>query len=297
MKLTRDNFQDLLTPIHKKIINDSYNQVPEQYPALFQIGNMVKATETYPHIGAFGLWGTNTEGNTINEDEINEGDTATFTAQRRDKGYSITWELTKDDLYGVLGGRGKGMTAQELGRGLRATLETDAADVINNGFSNTGYDGKALFANDHPLTDSSDVLVNLLTGALTPTNLKLAMTLMRQQVNEAGVLIQARGKKLFAGPELEFTVLEITKSTNQAFELSNTKNVIEGLQPVIMDYITGDTWGIKDPNIENLMFKWRERPFYDSQTLPKTIDFFMYGVTRYDVGYIDPRGLVASQGA
>jgi len=297
MKLTRDNFQELLTPIHEKIITDEYAMIPEQYPTVFTVGSMKKKDQTYPHMGAFGRWGSNTEGNTINEDEMNEGEVASFEAQRRDKGYTVTWELTKDDLYGVLGGRGKDGSAKELARGLRNTLERDAANVLNNGFSNTGYDGVALFSNSHPLADSALLGDNLLTGELSPPNLKAAMTLMRNQVNQAGIKIQARAKMLITGPDLEFTSLEITKSTNQAFEQSNTKNVIEGLRPFVMDEIDGDSWFLKDNAIENLRFLFRERPWYDSQKLQKSVDFFMYGFTRYDVGYSDYLGLVGSQGA
>jgi len=297
MKLTRDNFQQLLTPIHKKIIADEYAKVPEQYPQIFEVGTMRKKDETYPHVGAFGLWAQNTEGNTINEDEMSEGDVATFTARRFDKGYSVTWELTRDDLYGVLNGRGKDGSAQMLARGLRATLETEAANVINNGFTNTGYDGKPLFAHDHPLTDSAQFGDNLITGELNPANVKAGMTLMRQQVNEAGVLIQSRAKQLIVGPENEFTALEILESTNQAYEESNTKNVISGLKPIVLDYIDGTIWVLRDPNIENLKFLWRDRPFYDSMQLPKTVDFFMFGFCRFDVGFCDWRGLVGSLGA
>ncbi|RAV22207.1 Mu-like prophage major head subunit gpT family protein [Paenibacillus contaminans] len=297
MKLTRDNFQELLTPIHKKIIADEYAMIPEQYPTIFKVGTMDKKDQTYPHMGAFGRWSQNTEGNTINEDEMSEGEVASFEAQRRDKGYTVTWELTKDDLYGVLGGRGVGGSAKQLARGLRNTLERDAANVLNNGFANTGYDGAALFSNSHPLVDSSSVGDNLTTGALTPGNLKLGQTLMRNQVNQAGIKIQARAKRLITGPDLEFTALEITKSTNQAFEMSNTKNVIEGLLPIVMDEIDGDSWFLQDPNIDNLLFLFRERPWYDSQKLQKSVDFFMFGFTRYDVGYCDYLGLVGSQGA
>lgn len=296
-KLTRDNFQELLTPIHIKIINDEYKRVPEQYPQYMTVFNMRKKEETIPHMGAFGTWDENTEGNTINEDTMSEGDTATFTARRFDKGYSVTWELTKDDLYGVWNGRGKDGDARGLGRGLRATLETYAADVINDGFANVGYDGKPLFANDHPLADSALNGDNLVTGPLTPANVKAGMTLMRQHVNEAGVKIQANAKQLLVGPDNEFIALELTGSTKQAFEQSNTKNVIGGLKPVVLDYVTGATWVLRDPDIENLKFGWRERPFFDSQKLPKTVDFFVFGFCRFDTGYCDWRGLVASTGA
>ena len=196
MKLNRDNFHDVLTPVHIKIINDTYGKLPKQYTQYAEEFTMRKKEETYPHMGAFGLWTTNTEGNTINEDEIHEGDTATFTAVRRDKGYSVTWELTKDDLYGVFNGRGVDGDAQGLARGLHATLETDMANVLNNGFSNTGYDGVALFSNSHDLADSPSSGDNLTTGALTPSNLKTGMTLMRATPNEAGIRIQARARQL-----------------------------------------------------------------------------------------------------
>lgn len=297
MKLTRDNFQELLTPIHKKIIDDEYKNLEEQFSKVFKVRDMDKATETYPHIGAFGLWGENTEGNTINEDEINQGETAQLAARRFDKGYSVTWELTRDDLYGVLKGRGKDGSAQMLARGLRATIETDAASVINNGHTISGYDGVPLFSNSHPLTDSSLVGDNLVTGALTPENAKIGLTLMRNQVNEAGVKIQAKAKQLITGPDLEYTALEITGSTNQAFEMSNTKNSIQGIMPLVLDYIDGTAWVLRDPAFDNLIFGWRDRPFYDSMKLPKTVDFFMYGFGRWDCTAVDWRGLVGSTGA
>lgn len=98
MKLNRDNFGDLLTPIHKKVFFEEYNEIPEQYSKIFKVDSMRKKQETFPHMGAFGMWDTNTEGNTINEDQMSQGETATLTAVRYDKGYSVTWELVQDDL-------------------------------------------------------------------------------------------------------------------------------------------------------------------------------------------------------
>ena len=299
MKMTRDNFRELLEPIHKKIIADTYAQLPQQYTQVVTVGDMDKKTVSYPHIGAFGLWGENTEGNTINETEIHEGDVAYFTARRFDQGYSVTWELTRDNLYGptgVLAGFGKGGSAKALARGLRQTEEIEAARPINDGFSNVGYDGKALFASDHPLTDSNAVGDNLVSGELTPENVKAGMTKMRQTLNEAGTIIPARAKQLIVGPENEFTALEILKSVNQAFELSNTANVIEGIRPIVWDYIEGKTAVLRDPDYENLKFLWRDRPRFGSMPLPKTVDWFMYGYARFDTGYMDWRGLVGITG-
>ena len=181
MKMTRDNFGDLLTPIHKKVFFNSYNELPEQYSKVFAVEEMSKKEETFPHIGALGIWDTNSEGNTINEDSFSQGNEATFTAVRYDKGYELTWELVKDDLYNVMKGIGKGGSAKALGMGLSATIETVCANVLNNGFSNTGYDATSLFSNSHPLADSTSTGDNLTTGALTDATLKNALILLRDQ--------------------------------------------------------------------------------------------------------------------
>lgn len=300
MKMTRDNFRELLEPIHKKIIADTYAKLPKQYPEFVKQVEMDKKTISYPHIGAFGRWRENTEGNTINETEIHEGDVASFTARRFDDGYSVTWELTRDNLYGptgVLAGFGKGGSAAALSRGLNDTIEYYAAEPLNTGFSNTGYDGVALFSSSHPLTDSNALGDNLVTGALTPANVKAGMTKMRKTINEAGTIIPARAKQLLVGPDNEFTALEILKSVNQAFELSNTGNVIDGVAPKVWDYIEGASWFLRDPNYENIALTWRDKERFDSMPLPKTVDWFMYGYCRFDSGYFDWRGIVGSPGA
>ena len=134
MAITRDNFGALLTPVHKKIIWKAYNDKAEQYSKLFKSDTANQKTVSYPHLGGFGMWGTNTEGNVINEDTMSEGPIASFEPVRYDKGYSITWEMVQDDLYNVTKGIGKGGTATSLGRGLKTTQESVAANVINGGF-------------------------------------------------------------------------------------------------------------------------------------------------------------------
>ncbi len=296
MKMTRDNFGDLLTPIHKKIIYNAYTEKEPQYTKLFGVDMMSKKEETFPHMGAFGMWDSNTEGNTINEDEMSQGDEAIFTAERFDKGYSLTWELTRDDLYNVMKGKGKDGSAPALGKGLRVRIETNCGDVINNGFSNTGYDGVALFSNFHSLADSASYGDNLLTGALSDTKAKEALTLLRGTVDEAGLKVGCVGDLLWAAADEEWNAYTITRSSGPAGELSNDKNVLPGLRVVIMDYLTDGYWGVKDSSYDNLMFMWRDKPIFDAQKIPKTVDWFMFGYSRFDEGYIDWRGIVGSTG-
>ena len=299
--MTRGNFAELLTPVHKKIFFESYNEVPQVYKKIFKTEKMTGKKQSYPHLGAFGLWKQNTEGSKFNHDKFDEGEVASFEAKRYDKAYQLTWELVQDDLYNVMTGIGQGGSAKGLGRGLRATEETETAKVISGGFTNVGYDGKALFAADHPLINSEDTCSNLIEGALTDENLKKAMTLMRKQKDEAGILISASAKQLVVCPELEFTAKAIVNSIKQSGTNFNDINTIPNLEVVVWDNLSDDTgvtkpWFIQDTSFDNLLFLRREEPIFGSEKIQDQMDYNMYGYTRFDVGYCDWRGLVGSKG-
>ncbi len=299
--MTRANFAELLTPIHKKIFFDSYSEVPMIYKDIFKTEKMDMKTQSYPHLGAFGLWQENQEGNKFNHDKFDEGEKAIFEARRFDKAYQLTWELVQDDLYNVMKGIGKGGSAKGLGRSLRATEETETASVIANGFSNVGYDGKALFAKDHPLINSSLVCSNLIEGPLTDENLKLALTLMGLQKDEAGIPIVARATQLVVCPELQFTAEAIVNSILQSGTNNNDINTVPNLKIVVWPYLSDPTgltkpWFIQDTSLDNLLFLRREEPIFDSERIQDQMDYNMFGYTRFDVGYCDWRGLVGSLG-
>lgn len=299
--MTRENFAELLTPIHKKIFFDSYNEKELVYKKIFRTEKMNAKQQTYPHLGAFGLWQENTEGSEFNQDKFDQGEVASFVARRFDKSYDLTWELVQDDLYNVMKGIGNGGSAKGLGRSLRATEENDTANVIMNGFTNVGYDGKALFATDHPLINSSSVCSNLIEGALTDESLKAALTLMRLQKDEAGVPIAAKATQLVVCPELEFVAKAIVHSILQSGTNNNDVNTVPNMEIVVWDNLSDATgtmkpWFIQDTSLDNLLFLRREEPIFGSKQLERRMDYNMYGYTRFDTGYCDWRGLVGSKG-
>ena len=296
--MNRGNFGDLLTPIHRKIIFDAYNSKPEQYTELFSVIDMNKKDETFPHVYGMGTWSTNNEGETFNTDAMEDGPNATLTAVRYDKSYAITWELVRDDLYNVMRGVGKGGSAKGLAKGLKDAIERLCAGIINGGFATACYDGQYLFDNDHPTasTTGGTVVDNLVSGACSDTTVKSALTLLRAQVDGAGMKINCVADILFGAANLEYTIYSILESSGPAGSLSNDKNVLPRLRPVINDYLTDSYWGVKDSSVENLVFGWRDKPIFDSEKIPNTMDWRMYGYSRFDADAIDFRGMVASNG-
>lgn len=299
LMLTRENFASLLTPIHRKIFFDSYREKPCQYDSIFKKDTMRAKQVTFPHLGALGAWNKGTEGKVFNLSKFSEGATATFIAERYDNSYKVTWELIQDDLYNVMKGYGRGGSAKGLGRGARTTEERKAADVILNGFTTAGYDGKALFAEDHPLIDSTKTCSNLIEGVLTDANLKKALTMLRKQVDEAGEIIDTHATQLVVCPELEFTAKAIVNSILQSGTNNNDVNTVPNLKIVVWDYLAHDTmrpWFVQDESYDNLTFLTRESVLFGSQFIPGQMDSLMYGYERFAVGYTDWRGLVGSKG-
>lgn len=296
-KLTRENFGKLMTPVHKKVFFDAYNEKPTQYTKIFKKDSMTAKSQTYPHLGAFGMWDENTEGSTFNKKEMHEGAQATFNAVRYDASYELTWELMQDDQYKVFKGIGKGGNAKALGKGLRTREEVNCAKVVLNGFKTPGYDGVPLFAKNHPLADSTNTCSNLIEGALTDENLKKALTLMRKQVDEAGLPIQAHATQLVVCPEYEFVAKAIVNSMLQSGTNNNDVNTVPNLEIVVWDYLSNDTtltWFIQDTSFENLLFLTREAPIFDSERIQDTMDWRMFGYARWADGYVDWRGLVGA---
>ncbi|MDD6308216.1 MAG: Mu-like prophage major head subunit gpT family protein [Clostridia bacterium] len=300
-KLTRTNFAELLTPVHRKVFFDTYNKKDKQYTSIFKVDDMHAKQETFPHLGAFGKWEENTEGSDFRQADITMGDIATFTAKRYDKAYEVTWELVQDDLYNTLKGNGRGGSASKLGSGLQATEESQAAGVINGGFTTNGYDGVPLFSDSHPLASSSNTVSNLIVGGLTDETLKAALTKMRLQTDEAGVLVAAHADRLVVHPDWEFTARALIDSTLRAGTNNNDKNTLPGLDVIVWDYLydaAGNIkpWFVQDSSMDNLMFLWREKPIFDSEKIENKMDYRFYGYCRFDTGYVDWRGLCGSNG-
>jgi len=295
--MTRETFGQLMTPVHRRLFFKQYNELPEQFTKIFAVEDMVQKMETTQRMGGFGYWGENTEGAPINEDEMHEGPTISYEAKRYDKGYNLTWELIQDDLYNVFKGKGKGGTAQNLGTGLRATIERSAAEVLNQSFTTIGYDGLPLIADAHPLTDTLLTNDNKGTGAFSDTAVKELITLLRKTVSDAGTPVMIQPKQLIVPVELDFTANALMYSAGLIGTASNDKNTIPLMELVVMNYLTSPTaFWVKDATTRNLVFKWREKPWFDSMDIAKTPDKFFYGYARWTRGYDDVAGIAGSEG-
>ena len=302
-----ENFGKLLYPGLRKVFFETYDEIPEQFPKIFNVQTSSSATETDYGMGAFGDWEERTsEVSTVAYAKIKEGGEVTYRHKAFTKGFMIGRELYDDEKYGQM----KKM-AKALARAGRAKVERDAITVLTNGFEGDsgafkGRDKKELFHSAHTLVDcSSKTCSNIVEGALSRETLKEGLKLMRTQLDEAGNLIQMKATKLIIPPALEDEARRILHSAQINGTNDNDTNEYlrsAGLEIVVMDYLGeeaggSDTmWFLQDGSRHELNFFWRVKPEFKNEEDFDTFVAKYRGYMRYSYGFSDWRGMVGSKG-
>lgn len=300
-----ENFGKLLYPGLRKIFFETYDEIPEQFPKIFNVETSNSATETDHGMGAFGDWTERKdELSPVAYAKIQDGGEVVYKHKAFTKGFMISRELNDDEKYGQM----KKM-AKALARAGRAKVEKDAITVLTKGFKDDegafkGRDGKELFHDQHPLVDSEKTCSNLMTGALNEANLKKAIQMMASQLDEAGNLIQMKATKLIVPPALEDTALRLLHSSQlPGTELNDTNEYLKNrLQVVVMDYLgataggSDTAWFLQDGTRHELNFFWRVKPEFKNEEDFDTFVAKYRGYMRYSYGFSDWRGMVGSKG-
>lgn len=299
-----ENFGKLLYPGLRKIFFETYDEIPEQFPKIFNVETSNSATETDHGMGAFGDWTERTdELSPVAYAKIKDGGEVTYKHKAFTKGFMISRELNDDEKYGQM----KKM-AKALARAGRAKVEKDAITVLTKGFQGdngfVGRDKLPLFHNAHTLVDSEKTCSNLIEGALNEANLKKAIQMMASQLDEAGNLIQMKATKLIVPPALEDTALRLLHSTQLPGTNHNDTNeyLKNRLQVVVMDYLgataggSDTAWFLQDGTRHELNFFWRVKPEFKNEEDFDTFVAKYRGYMRYSYGFSDWRGMVGSKG-
>lgn len=299
-------FGRLLEPGLRKIFQETYNELPEQYSQVFNVQDSKKAIETDLRMGGFGLWDKKDSAGSIQYEDPTDTQALQYVHEEFSKGFTVERKLIDDEQYGTI----KKWT-KSLARGARATIETKAAKIFNDAFTVNGFDGVPLISNTHKRLDGG-VMSNRLQatdgatsadGKLSDANLKAALIQMRRQVDEKGILIQVQPKLLVVPPTLEYVARTILGSMNVSAQgngtgFTNDKNVIQGnLRVVVMDYFTNNnSWFLIDPTVAELNFFWRRRLEFKNTEDFDTMQAKYRGYMRFSVGYSDYRGIFGSAG-
>jgi len=311
--LQSQQFGRLLEPGLRKIFMETYKELPEQYSKIFNVQTSNKAIETDLRIGGFGLWDRKDSAGMVTFQDTPDTQALQYIHEEFASGFTVERKLVDDEQYNQISKMSKA-----LGRAARATIETKAADVLNNAFTVNGFDGQPLFSATHKRLDGQTMSNRLANsdgagaadGALSDRNLKAALVQMRRQVDDKGILIQTNPKYLVVPPSLEYTAKTILQSSNLSqagngtSSVTNDKNVIQNsLQLIVLDYFTYTPaagkypWFLLDPAVAELNFFWRKRLEFKQDEDFSTMAAKYRGYMRFSCGYSDYRGVFGSTGA
>ena len=279
----------------------------QYWKSICTVKKQPKKVGNYDTIGNLSAAEEHVEGSTVVFDKIEEAYRTYITAKVYDKGVAATIEAQQFDQYDVV--------TTQFGEPLVAALnikkERVVAAAYNGAFTDTGADGVAIISDSHPLKNNSALLNdNLTTGALSNESLRTAKNMFNMIYNQAGDPFDTQPTHLLIHPNKMFQALELLNSTLTAWQLSNTKNVLQDIAPIKIitnPYLTYNVstdvspWFMLDMSLDGagcilqenkaLSLKtWFERSELDSL---KGAAYEIYGVGFVSSGY----GIVGSAGS
>lgn len=245
----RSDFRRQLQDGLNTIFGWEYRRQPEQWRQIFAVENSRKAYEEDVLMTGFGLAQVKAEGAGVAYDKAAEGPVARYVNETIALAFAITEEAVEDNLYGDLGAK----LSRALARSFQETKNAKGAAVLNNGFNPAypGYDGKPLFATDHPISSGGTQSNTLATNAqLSEASLEEALIQMGDWTDDRGLKIRAAPKRLVVPSGLQFVAERILKSPYQTGSNNNDINALvsKGLLSggyVVNNYLTDpDNWFI-----------------------------------------------------
>ena len=254
-------FSDYLSTKWQKVLVNVQKEYPLMHPRVFRVENM--DTNPYLAVKISGMPVTpyKPEGQQFVAALPIPGGNFSVTAIPFGQLFSVTWEMWRDDLYGVM----MKMWA-DMGRSLRYRQELQAFSMLNNAFSvATGYDNTDLISTSH--TD--------LDGTIQSNRPNPDVTLSQSAIQAGQLNFRLLNDETSRPSGIEPTrVLYHPTNTPLARELfgssgkiQTANNEMSALLPdelthaPIRYFVRTQDWFLMAPVEEtDLVFMWRDRP-------------------------------------
>jgi hypothetical protein len=300
MTIHSSNFADALAPGFRQIFMDAL-KFGEKPPVNNKVFNFpaTPATEYIDdsYVTGFGLVPTKDKGSPTTYDDFYEGLDTRYTHDTYSLGYRIIKEWIEDERYGLMA-----KLPKAFGKSMRATIETDGANVFNNGFSSDytgGPDSLALFSASHVFVTGGTQKNKLSTDAdLSATSYEQAMIDLKDSTDDRGILLDLTPKKLVYPNELAWKVRVLFGSAQDPATGNNAINPAadERLEFIEWSYLTDvDAWFILCDEHE-LNWFWRIMPDHYKGNDFDTDDSKFKVRARWKRGWSSPWGLFGTSG-
>jgi hypothetical protein len=281
-----------------------YARYGEEHKELYETETSERSFEEETKLSGFSAAPVKNEGQAIAYDNAQEAWTTRYNHETIALGFSITEEAVEDNLYDSLSAR----YTKGLARAMAYTKQVKAAAVINNGFTNSsqyyGGDGVPLFSTAHPLVGGGTNSNRPTTGAdLNETSLEAAVIQIAAWVDEKGLLIAAKPRKLIVPPALMFvatrlldTNLRVGTADNDINALKNNGSIPEGY--CVNHYLTDTNGWYLTTDVPNGLKHFERTALTNSMDGDFDTGNVRYKAReRYSFGWSDPLGMFGSPGS
>ena len=299
MTVTRAQFQILLEPKLRNIWNQSWPPRPLEYARFTNITSSKKAQETDFKMTGLGLMVNKPEGTNVTYGDPIPGSTVVYTHTVNGLGYKITDEMIRHELYGQMSKMETSLMRSAVDR-----QETDAANILNNGFSTAvaGFaSGESLFSTSHARLDGGTAQANR-----PSTDVSLGVTALQNSVIQFHLWKDDRGRPFLSVPRLLIihpndlmTARELLGSQYKPGVGNNEINALmeDGLTFMVSHYVTDSNAFYVIGDNHDLNYIWDLRPTIEMD------EEFDAGIVKrklqqgYSSGFGEWRGTYATSGA
>lgn len=303
--ITTGNFAKDLVPGVKTWFQTKYKEYPIEYLEIFDKSTSTRAFEEEVGVTGFSLAQIKTEGNGIKYTDQSQGYVNRYTHITYGLGFIITKEMHDDGISVTVALRRAGALAFSI----RQTKETVCANVLNRAF-NSAYtmgansDGKELLATDHPNKSGGTWRNELQTPSdLSEAALEQACIDIGALKTDRGLTIAIRPMKLIIPTALEFDAYRILWSIGRVDTANNDVNALRASGKIpngvaVNHYLTSsDAWFLKTDCPDGMKYMERMADSFGTENDFDTENAKFKAVSRFSVGWSDPRGLFGSPGS
>lgn len=301
MAISRAQLLKELLPGLNALFGMEYKKYENEHKEIFEEETSERSFEEELKLSGFGAAPVKQEGAAIAWDNAQEVWTARYTHETIAMGFAITEEAMEDNLYDSLSAR----YTKALSRAMAYTKQVKAASILNNAFATVTYgDGKVLCATDHPTVSGLTNANRPTTGAdLNETSLEAAYTTIGGWLDERGLLIAAKPKKLVIHRSDVFTATRVLQNPDRPATADRDINALYKMGAIpggfcVNHYLTDvNAWFILT-DIPNGLKHFTRVPLKTAMEGDFDTGNVRYKAReRYSFGVSDPLGVYGSPGA
>lgn len=297
--ITQAPFAALAKPDLRRVYIETGKDRPLEYPLVFNVDDMETNPVKDQQVSGLGTMPSKPEGVQFTLDQPVMGGTVSYTAAPYGLAVEITWEMWRDELYGVM----KELSA-ELKRASTNRQEVDAWSILNNAFS-TSFVG---FTAAESLCSTAHVGLDGVSRANRPSvDIGLSVTGIQNSVIRFEGMTDERNLPRLMAPTMalltptnKFVAREVLGSSNKPYTTDNEINALieEELSWMVAHYITTSSYWflLAAKGVHDLNFLWRDHPIFDAWDDMWTKNAVISSYQRHTKGFGSWRGIDGSTG-